>query len=151
MFPRPQLFATIQFSIFFILFAGTGSNAVVFAEYTLALAIPNTKISDMDDRLISLVAVFVQTAVCFLLYFGRQLTLFLNKAFAFYKISLMMAIFIGGMTAINRRQGYDDFKTVQPGYQGSSCLSAMIYILFSYQGWENANYVGQRLAYSRVY
>jgi amino acid transporter len=143
MFPRPQLLATIQFSIFFILFCTTAVNAVVFTKYVLALAMPNTSVYDMDDRLINLVAVFVQTSVCLLLYFGRRLTLFLNKTFAFFKISLMTAIFVGGMTAKNRRQGSDDFKQVQPGYNGADCLAAMVYILFSYQGWENANYVGR--------
>lgn len=151
MFPRPQLLATILFSIHFILFAGTGGTAVVFAKYTLAMAMPDTSISDMDDRLINLVAVFVQTGVCLLLYFGRRLTLFLNKAFSFLKIALLITIFIGSLTAINRRHGLDDFKTVQPGYKRSDCLSAMIYVLFSYQGWENANYVGCAFAYNLLH
>jgi amino acid transporter len=142
MFPRPQLLATILFSIFFILFSSTAVNTLVFTKYILVLAMPNTTVNDIDARLINLVAVFVQTSICLLLYFGRRLTLFLNKAFACYKISVMTAIFIGGMTAINRKQGYDDFKQFQPEYKGSDCLAAMIYVLFSYQGWENANYVG---------
>jgi hypothetical protein len=37
--------------------------------------------------------------------------------------------------------GWNDFNTDYPGYSGVNALTAMVYIIFSYEGWDNANYV----------
>ena len=136
--------ATVIFSCFWILLAGTISSSKTVAQNLLSLANPDISISDIPDGQIRFTAVVVQTVVCLLLFFARRLCFLLNTTFAFYKVILLLFIFIASMKASGEREnvGFEDFDKEYSGYNGVDALTAMIYIIFSYQGWDNANYVG---------
>ena len=66
----------------------------------------------------------------------------MNSAFASFKIFLLFSVFIAGALARHKNgSGLPDFNTKHKGANGADSLAAFIYILYSYQGWENANYV----------
>lgn len=66
----------------------------------------------------------------------------MNSAFASFKICLLLSVFIAGAIARNKNgSGLPDLNTKHEGANGADSLAAFIYILYSYQGWENANYV----------
>lgn len=100
------------------------------------------KTEDLDKRLITLLAILVLSIVCFIHYFSRNAGLFLNIVFAGYKILLIVTFIIAGGVAYrnlgttDRPDDWNDQKV--PNKDG---LAALIYIIYSYQGWENANYV----------
>jgi amino acid transporter len=99
-----------------------------------------TDTTQLDKRLISFVAICVLTVVSFIHYFSRNLGLLLNRFFAIYKIVLLFIFVICGCIAIDRPgNGLSDWGN-QP-IQHTNVLAAMIHIIYSYQGWENANYV----------
>lgn len=142
-FRKPKLLATILFSGFFILLQNTSGNAIAFAKHVLLAANPDTNsTTELDSRLINLVAVGILSIICLLHYFSRRLGLFLNTAFALFKVFLLAAVFIAGAMARHKNDsGMTDFKTKHEGANGKDSLAAFIYIIYSYQGWENANYV----------
>ena len=132
-----------MFSGFFILLQNTSGNAIAFAKHVLLAANPDTNsTTELDSRLINLVAVGILSIICLLHYFSRRLGLFLNTAFALFKVFLLAAVFIAGAMARHKNDsGMTDFKTKHEGANGKDSLAAFIYIIYSYQGWENANYV----------
>ncbi|GAM42072.1 F-box domain and ankyrin repeat protein [Talaromyces pinophilus] len=142
MYYRPELLATIIFSGFFICFGTSTSNSIAFARYIILAAEPNVQnIGDLDGRLVGYIAITINVATCLFLYFSNGLALALNRLNALYKIGLLLAVFIAGAVASREPDsGIRDFDTKYSS-NSTQTLSALVYILFAYQGWENANYV----------
>jgi amino acid transporter len=142
-FHLPELLATVLFSGFFICLGNTAGNAIAFAKHVLLAANPTAdRTTELDGRLISFVAVSILTVICLLHHFSQHMGLFLNRAFALYKIALLFVVFVAGVAARNKKpSGKSGFDTVYAGGNKGDSLAALVYILYSYQGWENANYV----------
>ncbi|KUL89231.1 hypothetical protein ZTR_03751 [Talaromyces verruculosus] len=142
MYYRPELLATILFSGFFICFGTSTSNSIAFARYVILAAEPNVQnIGDLDGRLVGYIAITINVVTCLFLYFSNGLALVLNRLNVLYKIGLLLAVFIGGAVASREPDsGIRDFETKYSS-DSTQTLSALVYILFAYQGWENANYV----------
>jgi amino acid transporter len=120
----------------------------------LLAAIPSAESSsDFDPRLVRFIAVCILSAICLLHYFSSQLGLFLNKLLALYKALLLFSIFIAGMIASGKEgSGAHDWTTKYPpghGNRGISSLAALVLVLYSYTGWENANYVSTLIVSTR--
>jgi amino acid transporter len=142
---RPELLATVLFSAFFIFIPNTDGNSLQFARHILLASNPTvTETTELDKRLISYVAVSILTVVSFIHYFSRNSGLLLNLVFAIYKVALVVVLIICGCIASKKSDnGWSDWGE-QP-VASKDVLAAMIYIIYSYQGWENANYVGGEL------
>ena len=128
------------FSVFFLLVPNTDGNSIQFAKTVLLAANPAVaKTEDLDKRLISLIAIVVLTVVCLIHYFSRNSGLVLNLSFAMYKIGLVSAVIIAGFIASHQPEnGLSDWGNQE---QDRNIPAALIYVIYSYQGWENANYV----------
>ncbi len=152
MWPRPEVLSTVLYSGFFIAFGNTAGNAVAFAKYSLAAASPQIeKTTQFDKRLVNLIAIGILTIICFLHYFSRKMGLFLNRSLAWYKIGLLTTVFIAGTAARHKQDsGANDWYEVKAQKSGVDTLSALIYVFYSYQGWENANYVAGEIKFDRV-
>jgi amino acid transporter len=146
-FQVPELLATILFSGFFIVLGSSAGNSLSFAKHILLAAKPDiTDSSELDKRLVILIAVTILTVVCLLHYFSRSTGLLFNSALALYKITLLLAFFIGGAIASTKKNsGIHDWNQQSSNF---NTLSAFIYVLYTYQGWENANYVLSLLSIS---
>jgi amino acid transporter len=141
--PSPELLSTVLYSGYFICFGNSAGNSVAFAKHVLAASSAEVVLStDFDKRLVNLVAVAILTIICFINYFSKDAGLFLNKLLAFYKVGLLFAIFVAGALVRNKPgSGSGDWRENHGGGSAIDTLSAIIYILYSFQGWENANYV----------
>jgi amino acid transporter len=67
-----------------------------------------------------------------------------NTAFAAIKVTFLLVFFIASMTAAFSKRpdtGLTDFSESHPSRGGFESLSAMIYVTFTFQGWEHTNYV----------
>lgn len=105
------------------------------------LSLANPHAAPLEGQ-IRFTAVVVESVVCLMLFFARRLCFVFNSTFAIYKIFLLLVIFIVGMAnSHGKDSGWHDFNKDYPGYNGVNTLTAMISIIFSYQGWDNANYV----------
>jgi hypothetical protein len=87
------------------------------------------------------VAITIVTIVCFILYCSSNFGLYINKAFALYKVLLLSMLIIAGTVIAVREKspGRRDWDDERPG--SPNIALAMVIVLFAYQGWENANYV----------
>ena len=95
---------------------------------------------ELDHQLVTLLTILILTLVCFIHYFSRNSGLLLNLLFAVYKIVLIVIfIIVRGIAYRSRRDEPNDWD-YQP-VENKDALAALTYIIYSYQGWENANYV----------
>lgn len=106
-----------------------------------------------DYRLQQFIALVTVTFVCLLHFFSRDMGIFLSNAFAAYKITLLLFVVVTGFVCLGRKDGTPSGPGTPPGpgnledaFENSSqspysYASAMLSVLFAYQGWENANYV----------
>lgn len=136
----PELLATILFSGFFLLLANSYGNSIQFAKHILISALPELEESkELDPRLIRYIAISVVTLVCLIHWFSSRAGLFLNKLVAWYKTILLLVVFIAGM----RYSGKHGSEWNDSGHTASATdgMAGMVMIFYSYQGWENANYV----------
>jgi amino acid transporter len=142
--PSPELLSTVLYSGYFICFGNSAGNSVAFARHVLAASsVEVIRSTDFDKRLVNLLAIAILTIICFINYFSKDVGLFLNKLLAFYKVGLLFAIFVAGVLVRNKPgSGFRDWGDDLGGGSAIDTLSAFIYILYSFQGWENANYVG---------
>ena len=98
--------------------------------------------SELSDGLVRYTAIVVQSVVCLLMYFARRLCFVFNSTFALYKIVLLLFIFIVGMVhSRGPSSGLQDFNEKHSGYRGKDALNAMLAVIYSYEGWDGANYV----------
>jgi amino acid transporter len=137
---RPELLATIMFSGFFLLLANSYGNSIQFAKHVLISALPQLEDSkELDPRLVRYIAISVVTLVCLIHCFSSRAGLFLNKLVAWYKTLLLLVVFIAGMV-YSGKNGSKWHDTVDRG-SATDGMAGMVLIFYSYQGWENANYV----------
>ncbi|KAF2129907.1 hypothetical protein P153DRAFT_315302 [Dothidotthia symphoricarpi CBS 119687] len=137
---RPELLATILFSGFFLTLANSYGNSIQFAKHVIIAAVPrldNTR--DLDDRLVRYLAVSVVTLVCLIHWHSSRAGLFLNKLVAWYKIILLLIVFIAGMVYSGKEGNSHWNDSADRGTTDG--MTGMVLIFYSYQGWENANYV----------
>jgi hypothetical protein len=130
---QPELLATILFSGFFLTLANSYGNSIQFAKHVLVAAFPGLEdTTELDSRLVRYIAVSVITFVCLIHWHSSRAGLFLNKLVAWYKIGLLVVIFIAGMA----KGSGDKSKWSDSGHGGSTTdgMAGMVLIFYSYQG-----------------
>lgn len=118
-------------------------NSVAFAKHALLAVDPDVaKSAQLDTRLVRFIAIAVLTVVCFLHYFSSRFGLFLNKLLALFKIILLFTVFVAAIIAREYEDsGRQDFNEYHGDQNAMNGIAAMVLIMYTYQGWENANYV----------
>lgn len=138
------MFAATIFSFFWILLCSNASNCVTSAVYVLELVHPGTDYNDIDARSSQFLGVVFNTVACLLLYFVLRGCFLLNSVFAAFKLALLTIFFVAGIVhACKDGSGLGDFNETHSGGSTINTISAMTYVLFTYEGWENTNYVSQ--------
>lgn len=147
-----------MFSAYFFFLANTTGNCLAFAKYTILAFRPGSLV---DAHLQKTGAVVIQTLVCMALYRSMATGRFLNRFFSVYKILLMVVVLIAGFCTVasNKAGGLHDFKdkitqipsigknsatgsrTEVPPPTVGDYATALLLVLYSFHGWENANYV----------
>lgn len=141
-FHRPKLLSCIMFSAFWIPLATSAANSGVFATCILQLIYPKRPIDELDNRWLKFLQAVVQGILCLALYFVSRFCMKLNKLLAIFKVGLLITFSIAGFIASQKEvSGLSDFGQKQEGYAGINTLSAMVYVIYSYEGWEYTNYV----------
>lgn len=141
-FHNPNLLAAVIFSFFWILLCSTSGNSIVVAQYVLRIVHHDAPISEIDDGLIKFVGVVVQTVVCLMLYFLRRFCFVVNNFLALFKIVFLIVVVAVAFKAAGwEHSGTEDWWDKHPDSSTIDTLSAMVYILYSYQGWEHTNYI----------
>ncbi|KAF2111931.1 amino acid permease-domain-containing protein [Lophiotrema nucula] len=139
---RPELLATVLFSGYFICLGNSYGNSIQFAKHVLISADQNVSFStELDTRLVRYIAISVVTLVCIIHGHSSKAGLFLNKLLAWYKVVLLIVVFVAGMRYSDTHGSQWNDETIPANGSSMDGLAAMVLIFYTYQGWENANYV----------
>jgi len=144
--PLPDLLQAFLFAGFFIALGHTAGNAVAFSRHVILAAQHKSapghpETIEFDSRLTKSIAIVILGLVCFLLWISPKTGLLLNKLLALYKILLLLVLGIAGIASrpdANPSAGSSDWI---PPEGGMNTIAGLIYIIYSYTGWENANYI----------
>lgn len=142
-----------MFSSFFLLLADTTGNSLMFGKHILLAFEPDQPV---DARLQNFIAICILTLTCLVNYFSTASGRLLNRGFSIYKLALMVIVFVAGfVTAAPRNApvnlGIDDFSAVHTlsDTPAGDYAAAYLLVLYSYQGWENSNYVSLLETFTR--
>lgn len=126
------------------------ANALAFARFIMVATIKDYHEGyEFDSKVIKLIAIDIITLVCLLYYFSTRFGILLNKVFALYKLCLLVAVIVAGGWAVSQQNIGLNREAQQPSSDPVSQLSAFVLVLYSYTGWENANYVCRCLKSAR--
>lgn len=144
-----------MFAILFVLLGNTAANSIAFAKHMLAAFYDDP---NPDYNLQKFVALICITFICLIHLFSRQMGIYVNNTLALYKVALLVFVVVTGFVCLAGRGGKDlepddtyGVKNLRGAFDGPQkspydYASAMLHILYSFQGWENANYVSKRPA-----
>lgn len=155
---RPRYLATCIFAVQFILFAVSTASSIAFASYILKAATHKSQDGTWLNRGIAAAAI---TLVCLIHAFFPKLGIWLSNGLGAFKIVLLLLVVCTGFAALTGHtagdaphnfSSFDGEGTVSGAPEDASggaenvsraagYALALAQVLYSYGGWENANYV----------
>ncbi|KAL4801856.1 amino acid permease-domain-containing protein [Aspergillus unguis] len=141
-FPVPPLLFASAFSWVFIAFATPTSNSITFARY-----INPHDAGDPDVWKTKFFACVVVVAICAVHYRFVNIGIKANRILAVYKVLFLGVLVLAGFVetcrqgADGRLEGLGDYAKTYGNPSPTNVALAILQVLYSYQGWENANYV----------
>lgn len=120
-----------------------GGNSIAFAKAVILSHTPE----QLDGDMVKFLAITTVTIVCLTHYFSRRFSIALNNFMAAFKIGLLFILIIFGFVASKRSiNGRADWKNPpyprdEPKNTPKDYFAAFILVMYSYQGWNNANFV----------
>jgi L-asparagine transporter-like permease len=147
--PKPRLLAYTLYAFYFVFLYTSCANCLNFSRFLLAAADTSffeDSTLDSNQRLVRFIAVVVITAVGILLYVAQSKLV--NKATAGAKVLLLLGAIGAGAAYVGKEQaaGRLSGKESQWSFtaQGNSRWpQALITVMFSFHGWENATLVSE--------
>ncbi|KAK4135481.1 amino acid transporter [Trichocladium antarcticum] len=154
-YQRPRYLATCIFAVQFVLFSISTGNSIIFSSYVLRAATLNAQDGSWLNRGIAVGAI---TVVCLIHAFAPRWGIWLSNGFGAFKLVLLSLLVFTGFAALagntaTPRPNPSNFSSFSgpswkregevdstEGVAGGFAL-ALLQILYSYSGWENANYV----------
>ncbi|XRM40976.1 hypothetical protein ABZX51_004278 [Aspergillus tubingensis] len=139
-YPRPRYFFPTVFAMQTVLFSFSSSNAVVLAEYLFKLANADTTAWKEKG-----VAVAAYTVAVLMLAFNTKWSLWVANAIGVVKLVTLIFIGIAGLVVLGGHTPVKDplvnFRDAFSGTSGASvygATNALVKVMFSYAGYENA-------------
>ncbi|KAI5365999.1 putative amino acid/polyamine transporter I [Septoria linicola] len=148
--PKPRLLAYTLYAFYFVFLYTSTANCMNFARFVLAAA--NTSYFSRDgldenQRLVRFMAVVAITSICILLYVSNTKSKLVNQATAGAKILLLLGAIFAGAAYIGKEQSAGRLSGSSEQWSMTATTGAvrwplaLITVLFSYHGWENATLV----------
>lgn len=126
-----------------ILVGNMGANSITLAKTCMLSVRPEQASGDM----VKFLAITTLTIVCLTHYFSRRFSIVLNNILATFKIGLLVIIIVFGFIAskrsINGRADWNSppYPRDKPKDIPKDYFTAFLLVMYSYQGWNNANFV----------
>jgi amino acid transporter len=152
-YQRPRYLATCIFAVQFVLFAVSTANSISFSSYILKAATNDAENGSWLNRGISVAAI---TAVCLIHSLTPRLGIWLSNGLGAFKLVLLLLVVCTGFAALAGRtvtpspHNFSSFhgpgsahesEEDTPASHTAGYALALLQVLYSYSGWENANYV----------
>ncbi|KAI6749337.1 hypothetical protein HG530_015176 [Fusarium avenaceum] len=154
------LLAFIIYSLMFIVFFNSATNSMQFGRMVLLCinadqGVDNA-IVDVNNDLMRYIGVTILTVICLTQFFSPSFGRRLNKFLAVVKIGFLLGLVIVGLTALSRdikdENEHDTTKSSDWSKWNEredpskvSFAKALLIVLFSFEGWENATFVSSFL------
>ncbi|KAH7143767.1 amino acid permease-domain-containing protein [Dactylonectria macrodidyma] len=154
------LLSYISFSMSFVGLFNSGTNSMQTGRMIL-ICIASTQSNvtpDVNLDVVRLIAVCTLTALCLLQYFSPESGRKLNQALAVVKIIFLLALIIVAIvasaeplktpkgTVVDRAVDWNVWHKKNPRM---SFAKALLAVLFSFEGWENATFVAGEIPANR--
>jgi amino acid transporter len=137
------LFAYVQYAFLFIAFFNSATNSLQVGRQLLIAIRPQD--AEPDHNVLRLIAVNALSILCLIQYFDPQSARKLNRWFASIKILFLLMVFFAGCNAVRKgRYSGAGFQECHPSdlpRHKVLIAKAMLLVIFSYEGWENATFV----------
>ncbi|KAG8667807.1 hypothetical protein FPOAC2_13005 [Fusarium poae] len=147
------LLAYIIYAIAFVLFFNSSTNALQAGRMILIVAKPEK--DEVDHHLMRFIGVFCLSLICLLQYFSPTFGRGMNKVTAVGKVFMLLGIFIVGLIAAcqsKSKEKWEDKHEIDDSTKhekGVLLAKALLTVLFSFQGWENATFVTGQISADR--
>ncbi|KAJ7585652.1 high-affinity methionine permease [Mycena floridula] len=145
---RPKYLFPVSFAVITIILSFASSNAIVCSEYLLYA---NGQ-TDFDPWVMRGIAIACYGIACLIVVANNRLALLVSNVFSAFKVLVLCFIVVTGWVVLaGGTRVKDSHSHFKDGFKGSNnngnALSgAIINIIFSYQGWNNANNVANEMA-----
>ncbi|KAL2270446.1 hypothetical protein VTJ83DRAFT_2630 [Remersonia thermophila] len=149
---KPRYLATCIFAVQFVLFAISTGNSISFSSYLLRAATGDAQDGSWLNRGIAMAAI---TVVCLIHSLAPRWGIWLSNCLGAFKLVLLSLLVCTGFAALSGRMEVPDPENFSsfhgPGWEWTASADtagaaggyalALLQVLYSYSGWENANYV----------
>nr|CEG05097.1 unnamed protein product [Fusarium clavum] len=148
------LLAHIIYSLTFIIFFNSATNSQQFGRmvqlYNHADAVDIDGEIQKDQHLIRYIAVSVLSIICLIQFFSARFGRRLNRFLAVVKIGFLIGLIGVGLSALDRDLYHgdknppsrtEDWSVQHEVHSKVSFAKALLVVLFSFEGWENATFV----------
>ena len=151
---RPHLLATCALAAQLLLLGFSSGNALAFGRYIIYAATGEL----LDSWKARGVAVACATFACGLHSVAPKWGIRLFNVLGIFKVGVLLFIVFSGFAALagHRRvedpRNFDNAFSFNPDYSNGGAYAysnALLNIIYSYKGWENANYVVSELKHPR--
>jgi amino acid transporter len=147
--PAPQLglFSRIfgdgllAYTCYAALFVGvfnSGTNIMQIGRETLIAVSPN---KDPNGNWVRFIGIFSLIIICLIQLFSSRAGRVLNRFLAIVKITFLVVLFGFGCAYINKHGRRRHFTEKIEGITKFNYAQALLVVLYSYDGWENATFV----------
>ncbi|KAK3322578.1 amino acid permease-domain-containing protein [Apodospora peruviana] len=153
-YQKPRYLATCIFAVQFVLFATSTGGAISFSAYILRAANGHVTPGSWETRGIAIAAL---TVVCLIHAFLPRLGIWLSNGLGAFKLILLTLVVCTGWAALDGRmvrespKNFSSFNgpdivgdnddSMDPTRSTAGYALALLQVMYSYSGWENANYV----------
>ncbi|CZR51708.1 uncharacterized protein PAC_01585 [Phialocephala subalpina] len=131
------LLAYIVYAFLFIAVFNSATNCMLTAREILVARDPST---DQDRDLIRFIGVTVLSVICLLQVISARAGRTTNRIFAIAKLLMLFVLFCAGCKLAVKNMGNTNFTQKGTISKLEGCQAVLI-ILYSFEGWENANFV----------
>lgn len=134
------LLAYVIYAFIFVTLFNSGTNCMQVGREVLIAIKPD---SSPDRDLIRFIGVFPLSIICLLQYFSASVGRALNRVLAVLKVVMLFILLVAGGILASQRNGPSNFTTNEPGFEPIAGFQALLIVLYSFEGWENANFVSK--------
>lgn len=132
------LLAYTCYAFLFVGLFNSGTNVLQIGRETLIAIHPD---EDPNGSLVRFIAVFALMMVCLIQLFSSRAGRVMNRFFALVKITFLIVLFFFGCAYIGKHGGQTHFTEKIPNIPSFNYAQALLVVLYSYDGWENATFV----------
>ena len=134
---RSGLFSYVAYAAIYLSFGNSGTTSLQLGRHVaVALSPKDEPVSNENG--VRLMGIFFLALVCLLSYLSSSLSRKFNQAAAVAKIALLIGILYAGICSPSEGPSSQIIPEI-PRWE--MVPAALLIVLFSFQGWENATFV----------